>query len=295
MKKILLFLFLPSVCFAGTGTFSINTGTGTGTVTIIGGTSGGGAGTITSVNGGTGIISTNSGGPSVTLSLDPNATNYIQNQNTSVQQATFSVVLGTISVLNVANGGNGAALNVGGLLTVDRPDLGTGFLVQRAALSFDPHSSAPILHLKNYASGGTGVGLYFDDNSGNNFFQLSGIPNGAISLYLSSGTAGSTPTGRWNTVAGSQGTQTFYDPNNNVMFSASPSTFTISTTYISLGGTTYNWQAGRGTSGQCLQTDGALIPTLTWGSCSGGGATSFVLLEDGTDFLLEDGTKLLTE
>ena len=43
MKKLLFFLFIPSVCF-GVGTITVQQGSGGGTVTIIGGTSGGSGG-----------------------------------------------------------------------------------------------------------------------------------------------------------------------------------------------------------------------------------------------------------
>ena len=52
------------------------------------------------------------------------------------------------------------------------------------------------------------------------------------------------------------------------------STFTVSQSTIVLNGTTYYWNAGTGSSGQFLKTDGAARPTLTWGSASAGGGTS---------------------
>lgn len=71
---------------------------------------------------------------------------------------------------------------------------------------------------------------------------------------------------------------------------------TITTSSITINGTSYRWNAGVGSSGQCLQTDGASpIPTLTWGACSGGTSDQFLLLEDSSYVLLEDGTRVVLE
>lgn len=47
------------------------------------------------------------------------------------------------------------------------------------------------------------------------------------------------------------------------------STFTVTKSTIVLNGTTYYWNAGAGSNGQFLKTDGAAKPTLTWGTASG--------------------------
>lgn len=67
---------------------------------------------------------------------------------------------------------------------------------------------------------------------------------------------------------------------------------------ITINGTSYNWQAGVGTAGQCLMTDGGNPPTLTWGDCSGSPsptAYNYALLEDSTYILLEDSSTMLLE
>lgn len=47
------------------------------------------------------------------------------------------------------------------------------------------------------------------------------------------------------------------------------STFTVTKSTIVLNGTTYYWNAGAGSNGQFLKTDGAAKPTLTWGTAGG--------------------------
>ena len=69
----------------------------------------------------------------------------------------------------------------------------------------------------------------------------------------------------------------------------------ITTSSITINGTSYNWQAGAGTAGQCLTTDGGNPPTLTWETCGVAPTDDFVLLEDGTFVLLEDGGKVIIE
>ncbi len=61
------------------------------------------------------------------------------------------------------------------------------------------------------------------------------------------------------------------------------STFTMRTSTVVLNGTTYYWKAGTGSSGQYLMTDGAAIPTLTWGTAvgGGGGASSLGVFKNG--------------
>jgi len=75
------------------------------------------------------------------------------------------------------------------------------------------------------------------------------------------------------------------------------------TSSITINGTTYYWQAGSGTSGQVLTTDGATKPTLTWGSAGStstvistmtAGATNFIfnqsILQEGATFYVSSGT-----
>ncbi len=87
MKKLLLILLLPSVCY-GIGTIDMKLGTGGGTVTVAAGevSTGGGTGTVTDVTAGTNLTGGGSG-PSVTLNLaDP-----------------ITISSGTISTLNVTS------------------------------------------------------------------------------------------------------------------------------------------------------------------------------------------------
>lgn len=66
-------------------------------------------------------------------------------------------------------------------------------------------------------------------------------------------------------------------------FTVTNGTFTVVSSTIVLNGTTYYWQAGNGTSGQFLQTNGNAQPTLTWGTATGGGGgTTVWVKKDGT-------------
>lgn len=76
------------------------------------------------------------------------------------------------------------------------------------------------------------------------------------------------------------------------------STFTLRTSTIVINGTTYYWRAGTGNSGECLTTDGAVTPALTFGTCGGGGMTpgsTFYIqntnnLQSGATFYVSSGT-----
>lgn len=77
------------------GNLTINQGSGGGTVTIAGSSSSG-SGTITGVTAGTGFVGGGTSG-TVTLSLDPSATNYIQNTSSLQSASVFNVSSGTVS------------------------------------------------------------------------------------------------------------------------------------------------------------------------------------------------------
>jgi len=74
--------------------------------------------------------------------------------------------------------------------------------------------------------------------------------------------------------------------------SLSQASFTIQGT-LTIGGVTYTFPSNPGTNGQCLETDGNTPATLVWATCGGAVVSSFLLLEDASFFLLEDGTKLV--
>lgn len=93
--------------------------------------------------------------------------------------------------------------------------------------------------------------LTYNDSDGSaaNYSDFSVLPNGSLVI---------SPTGE--TIINSKLT--------------SISTFSVAGSTIILNGTTYYWNAGIGSNGQFLKTDGAAIPTLTWGTSAGGGGSS---------------------
>lgn len=76
------------------------------------------------------------------------------------------------------------------------------------------------------------------------------------------------------------------------------STFTLRTSTMVINGTTYYWRAGSGNNGECLTTDGAVTPALTFGTCGGGGITpgsTYYIqntndLQSGATFYVSSGT-----
>lgn len=135
---------------------------------------------------------------------------------------------------------------------------------------------ATIFNSENYNSGG------FGDPSGSYFIiastsalptSLAGatlIPKAIVEMYPGAYDAGGGIIDPFIKV-GTQGTFTSYlkvVPNE---VSVVGSSFTIVNGTISINGTTYRWNAGKGSAGQVLTSDGATIPNLTFTTPSGAG------------------------
>lgn len=68
------------------------------------------------------------------------------------------------------------------------------------------------------------------------------------------------------------------------------STFTLRTSTMVINGTTYYWRAGTGNSGECLTTDGAVTPALTFAACGGGSSGTTIRVEDQGAFAVNTST-----
>lgn len=68
------------------------------------------------------------------------------------------------------------------------------------------------------------------------------------------------------------------------------STFTLRTSTMVINGTTYYWRAGTGNSGECLTTDGAVTPALTFAACGGGSSGTTIRVEDQGAFTVNTST-----
>lgn len=311
MKKLFLFLFLPSICL-GAGTLRVNQGSSGGTITVTAGSSGGSTGDIDGVTAGTnitgggtsGTVTINLADP-ITLSSGTISRLYVSSvvyQNGTIQVSSPTAAATTSPGGNPSNiqykngsgnfaGDNGlqydsavssltlnGAAGIFGSLLVDRPDLGTG-AVNRSALSFNPGSGNPVLSIRPYNSGATSSVIDLQDTSGISFAYVEGNPlsSHSFSVWLASGNgAAFSPMTRFD-IVGADGRQTFYNPSGSPMVQFDPvgnSSFTIP---VALSTITISKQLidSAGSNGSLNQVLTRSSSGPAWTTSSGGGSNLY--------------------